>query len=129
MTEYLEVDSLLALAELFLGKPAEVRDLGLLASAAARPAASMFGEEAYPDLWSKAAALLQSLSANQALVDGNKRLAWVGTRAFLALNGITLYAVDTDEAERFMLAVASGTLTEVDLIAHQLHELLVRRRR
>ena len=124
MTEYLEVDSLLALAELFLGKPAEVRDLGLLASAAARPAASMFGEEAYPDLWSKAAALLQSLSNNQALVDGNKRLAWVGTRAFLALNGITLYAVDTDEAERFMLAVASGTLTEVDLIAHQLRELL-----
>ena len=129
MTEYLEVDSLLALAELFLGKPAEVRDLGLLASAAARPAASMFGEEAYPDLWSKAAALLQSLSANQALVDGNKRLAWVGTRAFLALNGITLYAVDTDEAERFMLAVASGIVTEVDLIARQLHELLVRRRR
>ena len=124
MTEYLEVDSLLALAELFLGKPAEVRDLGLLASAAARPAASMFGEEAYPDLWSKAAALLQSLSNNQALVDGNKRLAWVGTRAFLALNGITLYAVDTDEAERFMSAVASGTLTEVDLIAHQLRELL-----
>ena len=124
MTEYLEVDSLLALAELFLSKPAEVRDLGLLASAAARPAASMFGEEAYPDLWSKAAALLQSLSNNQALVDGNKRLAWVGTRAFLALNGITLYAVDTDEAERFMSAVASGTLTEVDLIAHQLRELL-----
>ena len=129
MTEYLEVDSLLALAELFLGKPAEVRDLGLLASAAARPAASMFGEEAYPDLWSKAAALLQSLSANQALVDGNKRLAWVGARAFLALNGITPYAVEVDEAERFMLAVASGILTEVDLIAHQLHELLVRRRR
>ena len=124
MTEYLEVDSLLALAELFLGKPAEVRDLGLLASAAARPAASMFGEEAYPDLWGKAAALLQSLSNNQALVDGNKRLAWVGTRAFLALNGSSPRPVDVDEAERFMLAVASASLTEVDLIAHQLRELL-----
>ena len=124
MTEYLEVDSLLALAELFLGKPAEVRDLGLLASAAVRPAASMFGEEAYADLWSKAAALLHSLANNHALVDGNKRLAWVGTRAFLALNGSSPRPVDVDEAERFMLAVASASLTEVDLIAHQLRELL-----
>jgi death-on-curing protein len=124
VTEYLEVDPLLALAELFLDKPAEVRDLGLLASAAARPAASVLGEGAYPDLWSKAAALLHSLANNHALVDGNKRLAWVGTRAFLALNGIAPRPVDVDGAERFMVAVASGRLTEVDPIARHLRRLV-----
>ena len=57
-----------------------VRDAGLLASAIARPAATAFGEDAYPTLWLKAAALCQSLDNNQALADGNKRLAWLSTK-------------------------------------------------
>ena len=44
------------------------------------------GEDAYPDLWTKAAALLQSIVKNHALVDGNKRLAWMATAVFLELN-------------------------------------------
>jgi len=84
-----------------------VRDAGLLASAIARPSATAFGEDAYPDLWSKAAALCQSLDNNQALVDGNKRLAWLTTKVFLAINGQRLRA-SADEGERLMLDLVAG---------------------
>jgi death-on-curing protein len=59
----------------------------LLESALARPRASVFGQDAYPDLHLKAAALLHSPARNHALVDGNKRLAWTACRTFLAING------------------------------------------
>jgi len=84
-----------------------VRDAGLLASAVARPAASVFGQDAYPDLWLKAAALCQSLDNNQALVDGNKRLAWLTTKVFLAINGQQLRA-SADDGERFMVESVAG---------------------
>ena len=84
-----------------------VRDAGLLASAVARSSTSVFGEDAYPELWSKAAALCQSLDNNQALVDGNKRLAWLTTKVFLALNGQQLCAT-ADDGERFMLDLVAG---------------------
>jgi death-on-curing protein len=84
-----------------------VRDAGLLASAVARSSTSVFGDDAYPDLWSKAAALCQSLDNNQALVDGNKRLAWLTTKVFLALNGQHLRA-SADHGERFMLDLVAG---------------------
>src|SRR3954471_6438574 len=84
-----------------------VRDLGLLASAVARPAATAFGEDAYPTLWLKAAALCQSLDNNQALADGNKRLAWLNTKVFLALNGQRLRA-SADDGEQFMLGLVAG---------------------
>lgn len=57
-----------------LGDPPPIRDIGLLGSAVARPQTTVFGQDAYPDLWSKAAALLQSIVNNHALIDGNKRL-------------------------------------------------------
>ena len=84
-----------------------VRDAGLLASAVARPSTSVFGEDAYPDLWSKAAALCQSLDNNQALADGNKRLGWLTTKVFLGLNGQQLRA-SADDGERFMLDLVAG---------------------
>lgn len=76
MTDYLDLDDVVALAREFLGDPPPIRDLGLLASAIGRPAATAFGIDAYPDLWTKAAALMQSLVVNHALIDGNKRLGW-----------------------------------------------------
>lgn len=84
-----------------------VRDAGLLASAVARPSASAFGQDAYPDVWSKAAALCQSLDNNQALVDGNKRLAWLTTKVFLAINGQRLRA-SADDGERFMVELVAS---------------------
>ncbi len=124
MTTYLDVDDLLDIATAVLGGPPKVGDYGLLASAAARPQASAFGQDAYPDLASKAAALLHSLCANHALVDGNKRLAWSAARAFVWLNtGEEPPAVDVDAAEGLMLAVAQGALTEVADIAAELRRL------
>ena len=84
-----------------------IRDAGLLASAVARPATTVFGEDAYPSLWLKAAALCQSIDNNQALVDGNKRLAWLTTKVFLAINGQRLQA-SADAGEQFMLELVAG---------------------
>jgi death-on-curing protein len=86
-----------------------VRDEGLFFSALARPAASAFGRDAYPRLELKAAALLNSLARNHALMDGNKRTAWVLTVAFLNLNGAD---IDMAQDEKFdlVLGVAQGKL-------------------
>lgn len=93
-----------------------VRDHGLLASAAARPATTVFGEDAYPTFAKKAAALMHSLARNHALVDGNKRLAWAATRVFCLLNGYDV-ALGVDEAETLVLAVARGDLDAPDIAA------------
>ena len=94
----------------------EVRDPGLLASAAARPASTVFGSEAYPRFPEKLAALLHSVARNHPLVDGNKRLAWSAARMFCLMNGRDL-RIETDEAEAMMLGVATGTLDVPDLAA------------
>ncbi|GAA2887163.1 type II toxin-antitoxin system death-on-curing family toxin [Streptosporangium fragile] len=116
MIRHLTLEQVLDLAELAIGATPELRDLGLLDSAVHRPQAAMFGQEAYPDLFTKAAALIHSLATNHPFVDGNKRVAWVATVVFLAWNGRTVDTGD-DEAYDFVIAVASGKLTEVDEIA------------
>ena len=90
MTRYLTVEQALRIARVAVGGPIEVRDIGLLESAVHRPRASVLGQDAYPDLFTKAAALLHSLAGNHPLVDGNKRLAWLATYVFLAKNGVDL---------------------------------------
>jgi death on curing protein len=114
-TEYVDVEDLVALAAQILGDPPPIRDLGLLGSAAARPAASAFGEDAYPDIWLKAAALLQSLVKNHPLVDGNKRLGWLATAVFLQLNGVEATHASNDEVYDFVMDVAAGqqSVTEI----------------
>jgi len=112
--DYLSVEDLLEIAVGILDEVA-IRDRGLLASAAARPQSSAFGEDAYPTFPAKAAALMHSVARNHALVDGNKRLAWAATRVFCLLNAHDL-TFTVDEAEALVLAVASGDL-EVPEIA------------
>ena len=119
MTEYLDLDDLLEIARGAVGGDVAVEDYGLLESALARPGASVFGEDAYPDLHLKAAALLHSLARNHALVDGNKRLAWTACRTFLAINGQWTSAPE-DERFDFVTAVATGVLPDLDKIADQL---------
>jgi death-on-curing protein len=115
---YLTLPELLNLAKR-LGEDV-VRDYGLLDSALARPQSSVFGQDAYPDVWQKAAALMESLARNRALVDGNKRLAWYATWVFLHMNGHPLDPeFDVDEAERFVLDVCQGAL-DVPKVASQL---------
>lgn len=125
MINYLEVDDLVEIASIVLGGTPQVRDFGLLSSAVVRPATVAFGQEAYPDLWTKAAALLHSVRMNHALIDGNKRLAWAAARVFLALNEVPIQDVDVDQAEALVMSVASGTLTEVSDIARELRKLYV----
>lgn len=116
---YLTLPELLHIAERTLGGKPQVRDVGLLESALARPRATAFGSDAYPDLDAKAAALLHSLARNHALVDGNKRLALAGVIAFYGLNGRRL-TLTNDEAYDLVMAVADGTLDTVELIAARL---------
>ena len=96
-----------------------VKDYGLLGSAVARPKTTVVGAEAYPDIHTKAAALLHSLCRNHALVDGNKRLAWTACQVFLGLNGEWVTASEDDRFD-LMVAVASGAMDDVHTIAAQL---------
>ena len=107
-TEYLDLDDLVELARMLLGDPPAIRDIGLLGSAAARPQATAFGEDAYPDLVTKAAALLQSIVNNHALVDGNKRIGWVATAVFLQLNGIKASKASNDDVYELVFWIASS---------------------
>lgn len=115
---FLDLDDLLLIAWRTLGS-VEVRDAGLLESAAARPRASAFGVDAYPTVREKAAALMHSLARNHALLDGNKRLALAATLALLGLNGLRL-ALSEDEAHDLVMAVATAELDEVTAIAERL---------
>ena len=111
--DFLSVEDLLEIAHGVLGV-VEVRDMGLLASAAGRPQTTVFGEDAYPTLADKAAALMHSVARNHALVDGNKRLAWSATRVFCLLNGRDI-AFSVDDAEALVLAVATGAAYVPDI--------------
>ncbi|NEA61671.1 type II toxin-antitoxin system death-on-curing family toxin [Streptomyces sp. SID12488] len=120
---YLSAEDVLDIAGLAVDdQQVVVRDAGLLESAVHRPSASMFGQEAYSDLFDKAAALLQSLAINHPFVDGNKRTAWTSCVVFLALNDVQLRP-DIDAAERLVIAVASGGVDEVKAISEVLRDL------
>lgn len=103
---YLRLEHALEIADQ-LGVP-EVRDIGLLDAAIHRPAASAFGQDAYPTLLDKAAALFESLVRNHPLVDGNKRLAWTMTVVFLGFNDVELTRPTDDDVYTFVVAAAAG---------------------
>ena len=106
MTRYLTLES-------FLRETARigfvVKDLGLLDSALARPRTSLFGEDAYPSLELKAAAMVESIILNHPMIDGNKRSSWFALNAFVLLNGFVISATQ-DEAFNFVLGVATKKL-------------------
>lgn len=110
--EYLDLEDLLGLVRALSTGP--VRDAGLLDSAAARPRATVFGQDAYATVPLKAAALLHSLARNHALVDGNKRLAWFATVVFLDLNAQEPDLSD-DEAFDLVVDVARGAVDVGDI--------------
>lgn len=115
---FLALEDLLHVARRTLGE-VEIRDVGLLESASARPQSTAFGEGAYPSIHEKAAALLHSIARNHPLVDGNKRLALAATIAFYGLNGFRL-TMSNDEAYELVVAVAAGELDDVEQIAGRL---------
>ena len=115
---YPDLDDLLHVAARTLDD-VQVRDAGLLESSLARPQSTAFGDDAYPSIHGKAAALLHSLARNHALADGNKRLALAATIAFYGLNGFRL-TLSNDEAYELVMAVAAGELDSVEPIAERL---------
>ena len=121
--EFLDLDDVIGLANVLLGDPAPIRDLGLLGSAVSRPQTTAFGNDAYPDIWTKAAALLQSIVTNHALVDGNKRLGWLCTAVFLEINGIGISRADNDQVYDLVIDVAAGQPT-VEEITKRLKHLV-----
>jgi death-on-curing protein len=118
--EYIEPEQALAVVA-HLGL--HIRDQGLLFSALARPSAGMFGEDAYATLELKAAALMSSLAQNHPLFDGNKRLSWILTLAFLRLNGCRV-VMSTDDAFQLVIEVAQSEL-DLDAIAATLARHLI----
>jgi death-on-curing protein len=116
--EYLDLEDVLGLVRALGVGP--VRDVGLLDSSVARPCSSTFGEDAYPSVSLKAAALLHSLTNNHALVDGNKRIAWLATAVLLDLNGL---AADlTDEEALDLVWEVADTSLDVEAIAPKLRD-------
>jgi death-on-curing protein len=112
-----ERDVMTALAA--TGQEVQLRDFGLLSAAVARARASAFGEEAYPDPWVKAAALLHSLTRNHPFLDGNKRAGWNAAWTFIEANAIGRLEgdFDVDAAERLILDVASGDQDDLNIIS------------
>lgn len=114
--EYLDLEDVIEMVRLLDVGP--VRDVGLLDSAVNRPRSSAFGSDAYPTLSVKAAALLHSMTNNHALVDGNKRVAWLSAVVFCDLNGATPQLSD-DEAFQIVWDIASSHMG-VEAIAERL---------
>jgi len=121
--EFLDLDDLVELARSLLGDPPPIRDIGLLGSAAARPRTTAFGEDAYPDLVTKAAALLQSIVNNHALVDGNKRLGWLATAVFLELNGVKASRASNDDVYELVVWIAASN-PDLDEITARLRRVV-----
>jgi death-on-curing protein len=91
------------------GGLAGVRDFGMIESALAQPLMTFDGEDLYPTIVDKAAALGFSLIKNHPFIDGNKRIGHAALEIFLVLNG---YEIDAhiDEQEQVILQVASGEM-------------------
>lgn len=114
MIDYLTLEDVLALvSDLGVGP---IRDVGLLDSAAHRPSVTVFGRDGYPEIDAKAAALLESIVRNHALLDGNTKVGWLAVVVFHVLNNITLEAPD-DGAHNLGIALASGTADYQDVAA------------
>ncbi|MGY2746989.1 type II toxin-antitoxin system death-on-curing family toxin [Pseudarthrobacter sp. O4] len=106
MHEYLEIEDALHVVDRY---GFHVRDIGLLASALVRPATTVMGVEAYPELDMKAAALMESVARFHPLIDGNKRTAWTLMVLMLWINGYR-HDFTTDEGFDLVVGVAAGSV-------------------
>lgn len=126
MTRYLSFAEVLELHRSVIerwGGASGIRDIGALESALAQPRQSFAGQDLYPDLTAKAAALCFSLVLNHPFVDGNKRIGHAAMETFLLINGYELRA-SVDEQERIMLDLAAGNLTRHSFAEWVKHHLI-----
>ena len=122
MTAYLDIEDALQVVDRYGFR---IRDVGLLASALARPATTVMGAEAYPELAVKAAALLESVARFHPLIDGNKRTAWTLMVLLLWINGYR-HGFTTDEGFDLVVGVAAGTVDLLDSAAEISRHLVPR---
>lgn len=106
--QYLTLDELIEMGESLI-PDLRIRDIGLLELVLHRPETTIYGVEAYPTFPEKLAALMHSLSSNHMMIDGNKRIAWIGSRAFALINGKD-FDIDGNTAEEVIKSLASGEL-------------------
>jgi death-on-curing protein len=114
---YLSLQEVISLHSLLIaqsGGSSGLRDRGAVESAVAQPEASFGGNDLYPDLASKAAALGHSLIQNHPFVDGNKRIGHAAMEVFLLLNGHEIDA-SVDDQEKLIIDVASGKISRIEL--------------
>ncbi len=111
--KYISLDEVIAIHDNMVslyGGSHGIRDLGLVESAISRPQATFGGNDLYPDIFLKAAALFHSLMFNHAFVDGNKRTTITSTARFISLNGYELRATDREFVD-FPLRVENNHLS------------------
>ncbi|MCM0614607.1 Fic family protein [Paenarthrobacter sp. TYUT067] len=123
MTAYLDIEDALQVVDRY---GFHIRDVGLLASALARPATTVMGAEAYPDLAIKAAALLESVARFRPLIDGNKRTAWTLMVLLLWINGYK-HDFTTEKGFELVVGVAAGAIELRDSSAEISQHLVPRR--
>lgn len=112
---YLTAEQVIRINEVEVG-PNLLADFGLVDAAVQRPMQSAFGQDAYPGIHEKAAALFHSLVKNHAFIDGNKRTAVIALGVFYLLNGWKLVA-EQGQIVDLALGVAEGTIDVVTLAA------------
>jgi len=126
LTTYLDEEEILLVSEIACGFPPRIREHNQFKANVSRPSTTIFGDDAYPTAWDKAAALLHSFCTTQSLLDGNKRTGWAACWLFLRLNlavGPLLGEVDADAAERLVLKIANEKI-EISEIADTLRSLV-----
>ena len=96
---YLDVDEVIRLHGREVGEGVGLRDKNLLEGAVERPRQSAFGDDAYPTIESKAAALFESLVRNHPFIDGNKRIGVLASFVFLEINGFKVEATNDEVVE------------------------------
>jgi len=122
--EHLDLRDLLQIARRLFGDSPAIRDLGLLEAAVARPRTTLGGQDAYPDVWTKAAALLDSIVNGHALIDGNKRLGWTACAVFLETNGSPCDDAAADHVVALVEEVAGPGRPDVQELASSLRALV-----
>lgn len=102
-----------------------ILNLSALESALAQPQMTFGGNDLYPTLIEKVAALGFSLIQNHPFVDGNKRIGHAAMEVFSVLNGFEIVA-PVDEQEQIILNTAAGRLSQADLTAWLRDHLVIK---
>lgn len=118
MYVYLTLDQVLVLHDRSISKHGGsfgIRDIGLIESALMAPQQTFGGEDLYPSLESKVAAMWHGFVANHGFVDGNKRIGLIVASVFLLMNGFR-FTLSQALAEEITLKIATSELSRAELV-------------